>query len=79
MFAYIIILPIITNVQKIVLPTGGGCLATRQKWPNLPYLVHKNNCHGNQTLNNYLSLCYNMKDLLMSLCVVLFQFLSIKK
>ena len=40
MFGYIIIFPIITNVQKILLHTGGGCLATRQKWPNLPYVVH---------------------------------------
>ena len=40
MFGYIIILPINTNVQKILLHTEGGCLATRQKRPNLPYLVH---------------------------------------
>ena len=60
MFECIIILPIITNVLKILLHTGSGCLATKQKWPDLPYLVHFNNCHGNQTLNNYLSLCYNM-------------------
>ena len=58
MFGYIIILPIITIVQKNVLHTGDGYLATRQKWPMLPYLVHKNNCHGNQTFNNYLNLCY---------------------
>ena len=31
-----IILPIITNVQKTLLHTGGACLATGQKWPNLP-------------------------------------------
>ena len=30
-FGYIIMLSIITNVQKILLHTGGGCLATRQK------------------------------------------------
>ena len=29
-FGYIIILPIITNVQKLLLHTGGGCLATRR-------------------------------------------------
>ena len=40
MSGYIIMLSIITNVQKILLHTGGGCLATRQKRPNLPYLVH---------------------------------------
>ena len=34
MFGYIIILPIITNVQKILLHTGAGCLATRQKKAN---------------------------------------------
>ena len=79
MFGYITILPVIINVRKFLLHTGGGCLAIRQKWPNLPYLVHLNNCHGNQTFNNYLALCYNMKDLLMSLCVALFQFLSITK
>ena len=45
-YAYII-LPIITNVQKCLLHTGGSCLATRQKWSNLPNTVHQNNCHGN--------------------------------
>ena len=31
MFGYIIILPIITNVQNSLLHTRGGCLAPRQK------------------------------------------------
>ena len=31
MFGYVIMLSIITNVQKSLLHTGGGCLATRQK------------------------------------------------
>ena len=31
MFGYIIMLSIITNVQKILLHSGGGYLATRQK------------------------------------------------
>ena len=34
-FGYITIHPIITNVQKILFHTGGGCLATRQKCSNL--------------------------------------------
>ena len=35
MFGYIIILPIIANVRKIVLLTGGRCLVTRQKRQNI--------------------------------------------
>ena len=31
MFGYIIILPIITNVQKILLYTGGGCHSQKTK------------------------------------------------
>ena len=35
MFVYIIIPTIIINVQKILLHTGGGCLAARQKTTDL--------------------------------------------
>ena len=66
MFGYIIILPIVTNVQKILLHTGGGCLATSQKWPNLHKSSSIKHFYGNQTFNIYLNLHCTMQDLLVS-------------